>query len=207
MKLYYAETLNPRKACAVARHLGSPVEFVQVTLSKGEHKTPDFMTMNPNAKVPVLEAEGRTIWESAAIMCFLARDACSDLWPQDERQVDVVRWLSWDARHFLPYAGTYYFEHIIKPMFGIGPVDQGAIDRVADDFKRSAGVLDHHLRDRAFLVGNSPTIADFAVAITLPYAEEAEIPLDDFPAIRRWHDRMNELEGWRNPFPAMQAAA
>lgn len=207
MKLYYAETLNPRKACAVARYLRSPVEFVRVALPKGEHRTPEFAALNPNRRVPVLEAGGKTIWEADAIMCFLAREAKSDLWPDDERQVEVIRWLSWDARHFLPHAGAYYFQYIIKPMFGLGPADQQAIDKVTDDFKRLAGVLDSHLRGRRFLVGDGPTIADFAVAITLPYAKEAHIPLADFPEIRGWHDRMNELEGWRDPFPALGEAA
>lgn len=207
MKLYYAETLNPRKACAVARHLGSPVEFVRVDLKNGEHRTPEFAALNPNCKVPVLDLGGKTIWEADAIMCYLAREAKSDLWPQDERQVDVVRWLSWDARHFLPCIGPYYFEYVIKPIFGLGPLDQAALDKVADDFKRYAGILDDHLRGRKFLTGDRPTIADFSVAITLPYADEAHIPLGGFPEIRRWHDRMNELEGWRDPFPALDEAA
>src|SRR5690606_16014104 len=51
-RLYYAETPNPRKACVVAKHLGSPVEFVHVELGKGEHKAPAFTALNPNQKVP-----------------------------------------------------------------------------------------------------------------------------------------------------------
>ena len=92
-------------------------------------------------------------------------------------------------------------------MFGFGPLDQGALDKVAEDFKRYASVLDGHLRGRKFLTGDRPTIADFAVAITLPYAEKAHIPFGGFPEIQRWHDRMNELKGWRDPFPAMDEAA
>jgi glutathione S-transferase len=57
MKLYYCETLNPRKACAVARYLQSPVEFVHIDLGQGEHKQPDFLALNPNGKVPVLQEE------------------------------------------------------------------------------------------------------------------------------------------------------
>lgn len=51
MRLYYAETLCPRLACAVARHLGSPVEFVPVDLARGEHKAPPFLVLNPNGVV------------------------------------------------------------------------------------------------------------------------------------------------------------
>ncbi|MBV9636289.1 MAG: glutathione S-transferase N-terminal domain-containing protein, partial [Methylobacteriaceae bacterium] len=54
MKLHYFETLNPRKACAVAQYLRVPVEFVRIDLGRGEHKTPEFLALNPNGKVPVL---------------------------------------------------------------------------------------------------------------------------------------------------------
>jgi glutathione S-transferase len=206
-KLYYAETLNPRRACAVARHLNSPVEFVHVQLGKGEHKSPGFTALNPNQKVPVLDIGGRTIWESNAIMCFLARFANSDLWPQDDRQVDVMRWLHWDALHFLPLTGEYYFQHIIKPMFGLGEPDAAALEKAKTGFQRYGAVLNDHLRGRKFLIGDTLTVADFAVGITFPYAEKTQIPLAPFPEIQRWHDRLNELPAWREPFPAMKAAA
>lgn len=206
-RLYYAETLNPQKACAVAKHLGSPVEFVRVELGKGEHKAPAFTALNPNQKVPVLDIGGRTIWESNAIMCFLARFAGSDLWPQDERQVEVMRWLHWDALQFLPVAGEYYFQHIIKPMFGLGEPDAAALEKARAGFLRYGAVLNDHLRGRRFLTGDTLTIADFAVGVTLPYAEKTRVPLTEFPEIQRWHERLNELPAWREPFPAMKAAA
>lgn len=207
-KLYYAETLNPRKACAVAKHLHSPVEFVHVDLGRGEHKSPAFAAMNPNLKVPVLDlGHGRTIWESNAIMCYLARFAGSDLWPEDERQVEVMRWLQWDAQHFLPATGAFYFEYLIKPHFGIGEPDVKALERPGENFRKFGAVLNQHLAGRNYLVGDRPSVADFAVAITLPYAKAAHIPVAQFPEIERWHARLNELPAWREPFPAMKAAA
>lgn len=207
MKLYYAETLNPRKACAVARHLGSPVEFVPVDLGRGEHRQPAFLALNPNGKVPVLETAEGTIWEADAIMCHLAREAGSDLWPGDARQIEVVRWLSWNSAHFTRHAGTLYFEHLIKPHFGIGEPDTGATEEAVGYVRTYGRVLDDHLKGRRWLVGDAPTVADFAVAVALPYAEAARIPLEEFPAMRRWHDRLNEFPAWREPFPASAAAA
>lgn len=63
-------------------------------------------------------------------------------------------------------------------------------------------MLDEYLSSRNYLVGGRLTIADFSVAVTLPYAKKAKIPLDEFPNIVRWHDRPNELPAWREPFPA-----
>jgi glutathione S-transferase len=206
MKLYFSEVLNPRKACAVAKYLNSPVDYVRVDLGKGEHKRPGFLAMNPNGKVPVLVDEGRVLTESGAIMCYLAHQAGSGLWPQDDRQFDVLRWLHWDATEFSPHTGTLYFEHIIRPLFGLGPPDAMAVANAIEGFKRFAAVLEAHLKGRRYLVGDTLSVADFAVAITLPYAEQARIPLELFPEIRRWHAQLNELDAWREPFPEIPRA-
>ena len=202
MKLYYFDVLNPRKVCALARYLELPVEFVPVNLGKGEHKTPAFLAMNPNGKVPVLVDGDTILWESSAILCYLARKAGSDLWPADERQFEVLRWLMWDATEFAPQAGTLYFEHIIKSGFGAGAPDPAAVQKATEGFLRFAAVLEAHLHGRRYLLGNALSVADFAVAITLPYAQQAHLPLDNFPEIRRWHAELNALPGWREPFPA-----
>jgi glutathione S-transferase len=206
-KLYYIETINPRRACVVAKHLNSPVEFVRVEMGRGEHKSEPFTVMNPNQKVPVLDVGSRTIWESNAIACFLARFAGSELWPQDDRQIDLIRWLQWDSLHFLPATGAFYFEYVIKPMFGIGEPDPAALEEPGRNFRRFGAVLNDHLRGRKYLLGDTLTVADFSVGITLPYAKAAHIPLAEFPEIERWHDRLNELPAWREPFPALKAAA
>jgi len=202
MKLFYCETLNPRKACAVARYLKSPVEFVRIDLGRGENKTPEFLAINPNGKVPVLQDGDKTLWESNAIMCYLSDVAKSDLWPHDGRQIDVIRWLSWNEQHFTRHASVLYFEYIIKPLFGIPAADAAVLEEATKHFRTFAAVLNTHLSDRKFLVGDGLTVADFAVAVSLPYADAAHLPLSDFPAIQRWHDRLNEIPAWREPFPA-----
>jgi len=207
VKLYYAEVLNPRKACAVAKYLDSPVDYVRVDLRQGEHLTPSFRAINPNAKIPVLEDGERTIWEADAIMCHLARRAGSELWPHDDRQVDVLRWMSWNHVHFTRHAGQLYFEHVIKPRFGGRPANEAKVAEALKAFPVAAAVLEAHLAERSFLVGDALTLADFAVAGTLPYAAEARLPLDAFPAIRRWHDRLLAVDAWREPFPVVAAAA
>jgi len=206
IKLYYSDVLAPRKACAVARYLQAPLEFVYLDLGRGEHKRPEYLALNPNGKVPTLVDGTSSLWEANAIMCELARRAGSDLWPADHRQVEVMRWLSWDLQHFNRCAGLLFFEGVIKPRFGMGPPDAEAVSRARDQFRTLATVLDAHLEQRDWLVGNRLSVADFAVASTLPYAEPARIPLHEFAAVRRWHDRLWELEAWREPFPRQTTA-
>lgn len=201
MKLYYADTIAPRKCCALAKHLKSPVEFVPVDLHKGEHRQPDYLAINPNGKVPALVDGQRRLWEADAILCYLAQQVESELWPMDARQVEIQRWLSWNAHHFFHHAGTLYFEYLIRPRFDLGPVDEKAVEEALGNVRIYGRVLNDHLRDKRYLLGDSLTIADFSVAVPLPYAEAARIPLDEFPAVRRWHERLNELEAWREPFP------
>ena len=202
MELYYFEALNPRKACAVARHLNAPVTFVRVDPAVGGHKTPDFLAINPNGKVPALVDGDMTLWETNAIMCYLADRGGSDLWPHDGRQIEIIRWFSWDASHFTRYGGTLYFENIIKPMFNLGPPDRKAVTEATDGFRQHARILSDHLAAREYLVGDGLTVADFAVAGALPFAEKAQIPLAEFPVLQRWHARLNALAAWREPFPA-----
>jgi glutathione S-transferase len=207
MRLYYFETPNARKPCAVARYLNSPVEFVRIDMAKGEHKTPEFLAINPNGKVPALEDGEVRLWESAAIMCYLADKTGSSLWPKDARQIDVIRWLSWDATHFSRHAGTLFFQRVIKPRFGLGEPDLAAIDEAMGFFRQFAGVLNSRLEGRGSVVGDGLTVADFALGSFLPHAKEAGLPLDEFPEIRRWYARLEQLPAWREPFPRPAASA
>jgi glutathione S-transferase len=201
MKLYYCETLNPRKACAAARYLGSPVDYIRIDLHRGEHKSPKFLAINPNGKVPVLEEEdGQALWEANAIICRLSDLAKGDLWPHDDRQIEVMRWLSWDAQHFTRHAGMLYFENMIKPSVGMGAPDPSVVEQQTANFRTFARVLDTHLERRDFVAANSLSVADFALGAALPYAEKAKLPLGEFPNIQRWYTHLDELPAWHQPF-------
>jgi glutathione S-transferase len=203
MKLYYAETMNPRKVCALAKYLDSPVEFIRVDLRKSEHRTPEFLARNPNGKVPVLVDGELVLWESTAIMVHLAVKAGSGLWPSDAAsQVEVLRWLSWDLTHFSRHGATLYFENVIKQYIGMGEPKPAAVEEATGFFRKFAAVLDAHLAIRDFVAGDKLSIADFSAGVLLPWATEIGLPIEDFPNVMRWHERMMALPGWREPFPA-----
>lgn len=202
MKLYYFETPNGQKACAVAKYLGSPVEYVRVDLTKGEQKEPALLAINPNGRIPALEDGAYKLWESQAIMCYLARKAGSDLWPESlEEQADALRWMNWETAHFSRHAGRLLFERFLKPIFGMGETSQEEVEDATKYFLQFCEVLNAHLKGRDHVAADRLTIADFAVASFLPWAEQAELPLDGFHEIARWHDRLMELPAWREPFP------
>ncbi len=201
MQLYYSDILSSRKACAVARYLQSPVEFIYLDLLKGDQQKPEYLALNANGKVPTLIDGEQVVWEADAVICYLAKKANSDLWPNDLRQIDIIRWFSWNAQHLYRHGGALYFENIVKRRFGIGAPDAAVVTEAQSEFRRYAAVLSEHLAKRTWLVGDGITVADFSVAITLPYAEQAAMPLAEFPVVQRWLDRLNEIEAWREPFP------
>lgn len=206
MKLYYAETLAPRKVCAVAGYLGLPIEYRFVDLLQGENMKPAYLTINPNGKVPTLVDGDRSIWEADAIICHLAQCAESALWPRGaQQQIDLVRWLSWNSQHLYRHGGSLYFEYLIKPWAGMGDADPAKVAESQGFFRKHAAVLDQHLEGRKWLLGRELSVADFSVAVTLPYASSAAMPLEEFPRVHRWHEQLNSLDAWRNPFPARSA--
>jgi glutathione S-transferase len=201
MKLFYSDVLAPRKACVVARYLDVDVEFVHLDLAKGQHKAPAYLALNPHGRVPTLTDGDTVVWEADAILCYLSERAGADLWPQGRRQIEVIRWLSWNSQHFIRCGGELYFNYVIKPRFGLGGPDEAAVAEALAEFRWYAAILNDHLAGRKWLVGDALTVADFSVAIVLPYADRVPLPLAEFPEIRRWHDRLNEIEAWRDPFP------
>ncbi len=206
MTLYYSDVLAPRKACAVAKYLGTDVTFAYLDLRKGERKSPSYLALNPNGKVPTLTDGDQVLWEADAIMCHLSDRAGAELWPHDARQPEVIRWLSWNSQHFLPCGGALYFEYAIKPHFGLGDPDGAVVTEAQDAFRQLAGILNDHLAGRTWLVGEALTVADFSVAVVLPYAGQVPLPLEEFPEVRRWYDRLSAIEAWRTPFPEHHAA-
>lgn len=208
MQLYYFETPNARKPCAIARLLDLPVTYHRVDLARGEQKSPGFLAINPNGKVPALVDGDVKLWESHAIMAYLAHKAGSPLWPSDPvRQIDVVRWLQWDTAHFSRHAGRLFWENYVKQAFGLGPPNPAEVEDATRFFNDFGRVLDRHLQGRDHIVDGGVTIADFGVASVLPTAAEAGLPLQDFPEIRRWHDGLMKIPAWRDPWPEVRKAA
>ena len=205
MKLYYSPNLNPRVAVAVARYLGSPVEFVRAD-PQNPANTENFRPLNPNALLPVLEEDdGRTIWEADAIACRLSMLAGSDFWRMDETAPDMIRWISWSGQHLNQSGGTVYFDRLICPKYGIPRLDPARVEKASREFARLMAMADAALEGRTWLLGDRLSYADFRVATCLPFAECAELPLDQVPNIRRLGQQLNALEAWRDPFNGLVA--
>ncbi len=129
MKLYYSDILSARRACSVAQYLNAPVQYIYLDFAKLDQQKPDYLALNPNGKVPTLVRGERITWESDAVICQLSEDMSADLWPHDSRQIEIMRWFSWNQQHFSRACGSLYFENIVKKRFGIGAPDSAEVTR------------------------------------------------------------------------------
>jgi glutathione S-transferase len=210
MKLYgFPPSPRTWQVRAVAAHLGIPLEFEFVDLTKGVQRTPAYLALNPTARAPVLVDGDFKLWETAAIVQYLASKTPNTLWPDDARtRADIMRWQSWQIAHWSGHAcEPLLVERLVKQILNAGPPDEAIVTRALEAFHREARVLDAHLARQPYLVGDTVTLADFAVAPTLFYAERAALPLADVPHVRAWFARVAALPCWAETAPQMAAAA
>ena len=102
MKLYgFPPSPNTWKVRAVAAHIGIPLELALVDLSKGQQRTPEYLALNPTGRTPTLVDGELVLWESTAIMHYLANQKPNSLWPNNARaRADIMRWQSWQLAHW-----------------------------------------------------------------------------------------------------------
>ena len=202
MRLYH----HPLSTCSrrvrmTARHLGMPLELVQVDLTRGEQHAPAFLALNPNHRVPVLEHAGFVLWESYAIMQYLAElTPGQTLYPVDpQARADVNRWLFWCGQSFMPGVSLLNWENAIKALVGLGPADPAQVQRGEQLLGEAAQVLDQHLAHRDWLCGSAPTLADIAIAAPLVDQARARMPLAAYAPLQRWLQRVQALPSWDEP--------
>ena len=200
MRLYHHPySFNARRAVMAALHLNSPVELVFVDLQKGEQRQPQFLKLNPNHKVPVLEDDGFVLWESHAIMQYLAdKTPRQTVYPAETRaRADVNRWLFWSGQHFSAGIGILNWENVIKGMLGLGATDPAEVRRGEQLVREYGAILDGHLAGREWICGDAVSLADLAIATPLAATVPAKLPVTDFGNLQRWFAQVRALEAWK----------
>lgn len=171
--------------------LDLPVELRQVELRRGQHKQPEHLALNPLGQLPVIDDNGTIVFDSNAILTYLALryDPSRQYLPQDPVQAaEVSRFLSFAA-------GPVEFSAAdarLANVFG-AKRDLATCQALADRFFPN---LEAHLNGRNFLVGGTVTIADVAVYTYVAHAPEGGITLEPYPRIRAWLARIEALPGF-----------
>ena len=171
---------------------GIPFQYRELQVHEGETRTPEFLAINPNGKIPVLVFDdGRTLSESNAILYHFAQD--TPFFPDDafERAL-VMQWMFFEQYSLEPYLGVarFWTKH---------PPDRPDLDERMAELKpkgdHALGVMDKHLTTADFFVGGRYSIADIALYAYTHVAEEGGFDLAPHTAVRAWIDRVADQPG------------
>jgi len=204
MKLFdFAFSPNCRKVRAVAYELGITFDHERVDLVRGAQRDPAFLARNPNGRVPVLEDGDLVLWESSAILRYLATG--SALVPTARRTAaEVDRWMSWQVAHLGPAMSKVSFERIVKRFTG-GTPDPARIAEGTAEFDQLTAILDRALVDREYVAGPL-TIADFALAAHYSLAAPAGLELARHGRVESWLARICARDSMKRALSDAQAA-
>lgn len=179
---------NSYKVRLALAQLGIAHRQVEIDILKGESRTPDFLAMNPNGRVPLLEvAPGRYLAESNAILWYIA--AGSPLAPDDKiERAEALQWMFFEQHSLEPNLGAAYFWlSLIK---GGRELQQHAIEDWMEQGHRALGVMDKHLAANAWFAAGRYTVADIALYAYTHVAHECDFDLTRYPAVRDWLARV-----------------
>jgi len=189
--LYTAATPNGYKITITLEELGLAYKVHHIDLMSGAQKSPEFLALNPNGRIPAIvdrDNDNLTIFESGAIMIYLA-EKTGLLMPADVTgRMDVLQWLMFQMSGIGPMQGQAhvffrYFPEKIQP----------AIDRYQNETKRLYTVLDTQLKDKDYLAGagrGEYSIADIANWAWVRSFDWAGVTIDDLPHLKAWLDRI-----------------
>jgi glutathione S-transferase len=195
---------NSRKVRAVAYELGIALETQRVDLLTGGQRNPEFLAKNPNGRVPVLEDGDLILWESTAIIRYLA--AGSSLLPAARRTAaEVDRWIAWQLAHLAPAMSKVAFENVVKRLTRRGEPDPARIAEGTAEFEQLTAILDAALAGREFVAGPL-TVADFALAAHYSIAPAAGLDVAPHRRVASWMDRMSARDSMKRALSDAQAS-
>lgn len=193
MKLYMTEMSgNSFKIRVLAAILGVSYENIRIDWENSAHKSPEFLKLNPRGQVPVMEIEGRIFWDSTAHLVYLARKYGGETWlPLDPMgMAEVMQWMSFaqnEVQFGLQWArGVTVYNRRPESFEGYLADSRTALNVLEDQLSRTGD----------WLALGRATLADIACYPYVKRAPEGNLPLDDYPAVRAWLARCENLPGW-----------
>ncbi|WP_284617877.1 glutathione S-transferase family protein [Aquabacterium humicola] len=195
----FCQSGNTFKVALLLRQLGVPWEAVHVDYMNGVTRTGDWReATNEMGEVPVLDDGPKRLTQSGVILSYLAAKHGAYGGATDDDKVEVLRWLFFDNHKFTSYFASYRF----MKAFGATAPDPAVMAWLRGRIDGAFGIVDKHLAGRSFMVGETPTIADFSLCAYLFFpVDESGIDVPAlFPQIGAWLDRLRALPGWGDPY-------
>ena len=199
--LHYWPTPNGWKISIALEEMGLPYRALAVNIGRGDQFQDDFLAISPNNRMPAIEdhepmggGESLAIFESGAILLYLAEKSGQFLPPDTTGRYDVIQWVMWQMGGLGPMLG----QHGHFKLYASEQVPY-ALARYRAEAERLYGVLDKRLEDREHLCGDY-SIADMACWPWVLTYKSQGIDLGKFPAVRRWYDGLKERPALRRGY-------
>ncbi len=195
---YFPESGNSYKLALMLTLCGQTFEPVWTDFGGGVTRTPEWRArVNAMGEIPVLEEDGQRLSQTAPILLNLAQRYGRFGGQSEAERFEILRWLFWDNHKLSGYMATYRYYRAFTASPDAAVL--AFLRRRLDDF---LGILNGHLQDRAFVIGDRPTIADFSLMayLSFPMHESGYGLAESHPAVDAWLGRIAELPGWRAPY-------
>jgi glutathione S-transferase len=188
---------HARKVRLLAAEIGIVLDRVALDFQKGELRTPEFLAKNPNGRIPTIEDDGLVLWESAAILKYLAAKRPERGFAPSAERARIDQWLFWWAADPEATFTRLLWERRVKPFLGKGGNDPAIIADAEATFERFLPVLENQLAGKDYVLGKL-TIVDFAIAPVLDIVSFVNVDLARYANITAWLERLRAKPYWKD---------
>ena len=195
LKIYGSDLSYPsNKVRFTANALGLRYEYIRVNLREGEQKKAEFLKLNPAGKVPAIDDDHFSLFESNAIIKYLADKNNSPLYPKDPKnRATIDQWVDFSSIHVGMASSKVVFNRLFAPRFNI-PVDENSLKEGLKFLDQFLPVIDGQIGSNDYLVSNKLTVADINLLAILDPAELAQIDLSKYKNITRWRNALKKQD-------------
>jgi glutathione S-transferase len=190
-----ATAWNVRKVLFFLEDVGLPYERLDYGRGFLATNTPEFLALNPNAMVPVLADEGTVIWESHAILRYLAaKNGPESYYPSAlDRRALIDQWLDWKIAHVAPAMRPLFFRHFLK----MGEFSDREVQEAEGECATLFRILDGQLRKTgAYVAGSDVTIADSAIGMAVHRWLSLPLKRPDLPHVAQYYEMLSRLPSY-----------
>jgi len=193
LTIYGAPTFNATKIVLTAEELGLEYKYVHIDLRKGEQKTTEHLSRHPLGKVPAIEINEKSLFESNSICRFLASSEDSSLYSGDKYQLAIIdQWVDMMSHHTGRWLGIFYFQEFITPRFFKKEANQDALTEAKGFLDEQLPVIDKHLSENKYFAGDVLTIAD-TIAFSFFYTHEmSSVDFSEYENISQWYSAIRK---------------
>jgi glutathione S-transferase len=195
----FGESGNAYKAALMLELCGLKWQPIWVDFFNGQTRTPEYSAeINEMGEVPVLVDEPMKLTQSGVILDYLAGKTGKFGPNSDDERREILRWMFFDNHKFTSYIATLRFM-VSLAKTGETPVTEFLRQRFINSLK----IVDGHLARQPFLAADRATIADFSLCGYMFYGAEIPLPLEPYPHLLGWLERIKLLPGWKHPYDLM----